>query len=210
MRPMLTLTFALATLPVAAQDNDPDNRVAGTTLPSGWSARPDRGTLENVNFRAMGDGWHFTVGPAAIYWQSGSTAEGNFTIATTMTQTTAPRHPEAYGIFVGGRNLEGDNQAYYYFLVRKDGQFLVRHRGGSQTHPVAGSAWTAHSAVVAADSAGRQTNTMAVTQHNGTLEFRINDQVVWSAPVAVTETNGIYGYRVNHNLDIHAAGITKS
>ena len=95
MRTLVALsTAALLALPMAAQDNDPDNAVAGGMMPAGWMARADRGSMENVNFRTMAPGWHFTVGPAAIYWRPEYTAEGNYTITANMSQTTAPRHPE--------------------------------------------------------------------------------------------------------------------
>lgn len=211
MRTALAVTtLALLAAPLAAaQDPDPDNAVQGAGLPTGWMARADRGSLDNINFRTMGDGFHFTVGPAAIYWQASNTAEGNFTVSATLRQTTNPRHPEAYGLFVGGRNLQADTQTYYYFLVRKDGQFLVRQRVGSEVRSITNDGWTANSAVMAADSAGQQTNTLAVTQNNGTLELRINNTLVWSAPVPAAQTSGVYGYRVNHNLDVHAGPIQK-
>lgn len=208
MRTALALTTAaLLTLPLAAQDHDPDDAVRGGALPAGWMARADRGSLANVNFRVMEPGWHFTVGPAAIYWRAEHQAQGNYTITVNMTQTSAPRHPEGYGVFVGGQNLQGDNQAYYYFLVRTDGQFLVKHRAGSETHTLSEGGWTASPAVNAADAQGRQTNVLTVTARDGNLQFRVNGQLVWSDNVGAA-ANGTYGLRVNHNLDLHVQELT--
>ena len=210
MRSVLALTAAaLLAAPLAAQDHDPDNAVAGGTMPPGWMARPDRGSLANVNFRTMEPGWHITVGPAAIYWRAEHRAEGNYTISANLTQTTAPRHPEGYGIFVGGRDLQGAGQAYYYFLVRTDGRFLVKHRAGSETHTLSEGGWTQHAAVNAANADGQQTNVLSVTANNGNLSFRVNGQLVWSDNVGEA-ANGMYGLRVNHNLDLHIQELTKS
>lgn len=213
MRTLVTLaTVAMLALPAAAQsrDSDPDNAVAGGAMPAGWMARADRGSMANVNFRTMAPGWHFTVGPAAVYWRTENTAEGNYTITANMSQTQTPRHPEGYGIFVGGQNLNEDGQVYYYFLVRTDGRFLVKHRAGAETHTLSEGGWTEHAAVHAANEQGQQNNVLSVTAAEGNLQFRVNGELVWSAPASAAEASGIYGLRVNHNLDVHVQELTKS
>ena len=39
----------------------------------------------------------------------------------------------AYGLFIGGENLEGDDQRYSYFIIRENNQFLVKQRDGGET-----------------------------------------------------------------------------
>src|SRR5881628_203454 len=118
---MLVLTAA----PLAAQaygaEKDPTKKVegGGAPMPNGWMGRTDRDNtkLSDAKFVAMGSGYHVTSGPAAIYWKTASQTKGRFTATTTMTQTKAPTHPEAYGIFFMGKDLDGANQSYAYFLV---------------------------------------------------------------------------------------------
>ncbi|MBI4421871.1 MAG: hypothetical protein HY560_13690, partial [Gemmatimonadetes bacterium] len=107
----LAVVAALAAVPAQAQQvqrtDDPDKDVAGGgKLPEGWSAKTDKGRpLTNVKFWKMGEGWHFTLGPAVIVYQEPHTASGDYRAAATFTQTKAAEHAEGYGLFVGGKNL---------------------------------------------------------------------------------------------------------
>ena len=78
----LAVLGMLATSPVLAQGGsaaqaDPDKAVSGGgTLPAGWSAKTDRNApLTNVKFSKMGEGWHFTLGPAGSPDEPGTTGE---------------------------------------------------------------------------------------------------------------------------------------
>ena len=203
---MLTFLFLLAS-PAAAQDHmhgdDPDEAVeGGGMVPEGWRVRTDRGaSMDNVRFVKMEHGYHVVLGPAAIFYEPASTASGAYTAHATFTQNKAPRHPEAYGLFVGGKNLDGDAQDYLYFLVRQSGEFLVKHRAGSETHTLI--AWTANEAIRKADDAGKASNTLAVRSEPDRVRFLVNGVEVAAFDRApMLNTDGIVGFRVNHNLDV--------
>ena len=209
---------AVSATSLAAQGNDPDRTVSGGGIfPPGWNVRtePSRQTgqpapLANVKFTSMGDGLHTTVGPAAIYWRDRDTVSGNFHIVATLTQTKNPAHPEAFGLILGGKNLADSNQTYTYLLVRPiDGMYSIRRRTGYTTRPTAIVEWTASDAVVKADTAGRATNELSVEVRGGKAKYMINGKEVYTGDAA--GLNGIVGYRVNHNLDVHlgALGIHK-
>ncbi len=207
MRTLLTTIVAsFVALPLAAQDHHHDHGVRGGELPAGWSARTDRNQpLDNVHFRPMGDGLHITVGPAVILYREADAVDGPHRVSATFTQTRAPQHPEAYGLFIGGRDLQGDGQRYTYFLIRGDGQFLIRRRDGAQVSDVAGR-WAPHDAILKQDERGRQTNEMAVVVSDGRASFRVNGTEVHSAAASEVDVAGIAGMRVNHNLDLHIDG----
>src|SRR5206468_8018104 len=105
---MLVLTAAPLAAQMAGMDHDPTKKVegAGTPLPAGWTGRTDNASskLSDAKFVAMGSGYHVTSGPAAIYWKEGSATKGPFVETATLTQTKAPMHPEAYGVFFMGKN----------------------------------------------------------------------------------------------------------
>ncbi|HEX6938411.1 MAG TPA: hypothetical protein VF158_03295 [Longimicrobiales bacterium] len=195
---------ALAT-PAAAQQHDHDARVTGTgELPAGWHARLDRenASLTELRFVTMGDGLHATTGPAAIFWNPATTATGEFDARATFTQTKPSRHPEAYGLFIGGSALDGPAQDYVYFLVRQDGKFLVKHRAGSETHTLV--PWTAHEAVNAIGDDGKVTNALEMRVRDAAVHFLVNGvEVTKLDRVPMLRTDGIVGLRVNHNLDVH-------
>ena len=191
---------------------DPDHPVAGGgTIPAGWHVRtePNRQTgqpalLENVKFTSMGDGLHTTVGPAAIYWRDRDTISGNYHVVAKMTQMKNPAHPEAFGIFIGGKSLADSSQTYTYFLVRPiDGMYSIRRRASYTTRPTAVVEWTASDAVTKADTSGKATNELSVQVQGGKAKFMVNGKEVYTGDAANLDVNGVVGYRVNHNLDVH-------
>ena len=217
--PAVAALAVVATIRLAAQGmDDPNNKVAGGGVATGWHGRTDVDRRSNaapplteVKFAAMGDGFHATMGPAAIFWRDQDVANGNYHIVATFTQTKAPMHPEAYGLFLGGSGLDGKNQRYTYFLVRQDGKFLVKRRIGDSTAVVTTGergGWVANGAVVKADSAtGKATNELSVLVKDGTVTFSVNGKAVYTAKASDLDVAGIVGYRVNHNLDVHLSAI---
>jgi hypothetical protein len=219
----LTIAAALVALcatSLAAQGPDPDKLVSdgGVKVP-GWTGRIDprpaaQGRkITEAKFVGMGPGLHVTAGPAAIYWNpANSVTGGNYTVGGTFTQTKASTHPEAYGVFLGGQNLEAPNQSYLYFVVRQDGKFLINHRADDATvHKIVD--WTANDAVKAMDANGKATNKIEIVVGDTNLSFRVNGTEVQSLPRATIDaggdhsgTRGIAGIRVNHNLDVHIDG----
>ena len=214
-------TLGLMTASLAAQGNpDPDRAVAGGgTFPPGWRVRTETNRqtgqpapLDNVKFANMGDGLHTTVGPAAIYWRDRDTISGTYHVVAKMTQMKNPAHPEAFGIFIGGKSLADSAQTYTYFLVRPiDGMYSIRRRSSYAARPTAVVEWTASDAVTKADTSGKATNELSILVQGGKAKFMVNGKEVYSGDVANLDVNGVVGYRVNHNLDVHlgALGIHK-
>ena len=211
-RTLTTLSLlALAAAPLAAQGaDDPTKKVAGGALPAGWMGRTDRATdkLTDAKFVAMGSGYHVTSGPAAIYWNPKTVTSAPFVATTTITQTKASTHPEAYGIFFMGKDLDTPSQNYAYFLVRGDGKYLVNHRAGAEIHKII--PWTESAAVNKEDASGKSTNKLTVDASKAdSVRLLINDKQVAALPMNhLGKTDGLVGLRVNHNLDVHVGGLT--
>ena len=219
----LTIALLLAAAPLAAQgtdkpaptmakmDMDPTHKVMSDgKLPAGWQARFDHADAKttDVKFVAMGDGYHVTSGPAAIYWTPANAVNGDFTASVTFTQTKAPMHPEAYGIFWGGKELSGASQNYAYFLVRGDGKFTVKHRANdTDIHNI--QPWTDAAAIVKQDANGKATNTLTVRAAADSVRLFVNGTQVSALPRDHMKTvDGAVGLRVNHNLDVHVSNFT--
>jgi hypothetical protein len=193
---ILILSALLVGAPAAAQQGS----AAG--FPEGWQARVDRDRpVENVAFTTMGDGFHVTTGPAAVLYNPSWTASGDYEVSARFTQTKAPRHPEAYGIVIGGEELQGEEQAYSYFLVRGTGEYFIARRQGAERSIVA--PWTAHEAIVAQDESGRQTNVLGARVAGDQVIFTVNGTEVARRPRTEVQADGVFGLRVNHNLDVH-------
>lgn len=203
------VALALAAPAFAQSAADPDQKVAqgDAPTPAGWQVRLDRPNAKasDIRFVSMGKGMHVTAGPAAIYWTQPA-ATGNYTLAASFTQTKPSRHPEGYGLVLGGTNLDGENQSYVYFLVRQDGKFMINHRAGAEVHKLV--PWTDHAAIQQVAEGGKATNKLEVRVAPDAVQFLVNGQQVQSLPRdgMLKNVNGQAGIRVNHNLDVHVDG----
>ena len=147
------------------------------------------------------------TGPAGIaYHTADSVNSGNFRIDATFTQYGAPLgYREAYGVFVGGRELDGPELEYTYFLVRPTGDYLIKRRVGEITETIVD--WTPHGGVMQVLAEGDEPeNTMTIEAADGQINFIINSQLAHSMIVSEARPHGIAGLRANHRLDIRITG----
>ena len=193
----------LAAAPLAAQE-EPE-----LTWPDGWTHRFDRegSALDELYFVGMPPGFHVTTGPAVILYHPDSTAVGDFRLESEIFLFDPGQRREGYGVFFGGRDLEGDEIAYTYFLLRRTGEFLVKRRMGAETETVI--PWTAHPAILPwedrdVDAATAQ-NILAVEARGAELRFLVNGHEVASIPRDEVDVDGVVGLRVNHALDLHVS-----
>lgn len=206
---LATVLAAAAALPIVAQRQaDPDRKVAGGgTLPSGWKGRvDDNGSLSGVKMMPMGGGVRFTTGPAGIYYKPADKATGTYEARATFTQLQPAQHPEAYGLIIGGSDLEGAGQKYTYFLVRQDGKYLIKRRAGENMPTVVD--WTDNAAIRKPDNTGKMSNTLAIDVGRDKVRFLVNGTEVASQDTGKVDTEGIAGLRINHNLNVHVEGFT--
>jgi hypothetical protein len=202
--------LALSAGSLGAQNADPDiaAKQGAAPVPAGWEMRLDRANANkaDISFVTMGSGMHVTAGPAATYWNPVNTASGAYTAEVTFTQMKSPAHAEAYGLIWAGRDLSGENQDYLYFVIRKDGKYLVKHRAGAATHDI--KPWTDHPAIVKEGADGKAKNTLRVEVSATSSKLYANGQLVTELPRQgmAANTDGIVGLRVNHNLDVHIEG----
>ena len=202
----VTVALAQAPAPHRAQ-HDPDKKMAGPgTLPSGWKGRLDSGdtSLAGVKASQMGGGVHFMTGPAGIYYKPADRGMGAYETRATFTQMVPAEHPEAYGLFIGGADLDGAAQKYTYFVVRQDGKFLIKRRAGAATPTV--TDWTDSAAIKKADSTGKMSNTLSIDVGKDKVRFLVNGTEVTSIDASKVDTAGTPGLRVNHNLNLHVEG----
>ena len=199
LKTVLALSL-LTAAPAFAQEKASD----APALPPGWTLRLDRANANpaQAKFFVAGDGLHATTGPAAIFFNPTHDVKGDFRVSATFTQTKAPTHPEAYGLFVGGKNLDqADKQEYGYLIVRGDGKYAIKHRAGTEVHTI--TDWTEHPKLNKQDAAGKATNTVAVEVSGGFVKMFVNGEEVKRWEKAYWQGEGQLGLRVNHNLDLH-------
>jgi len=196
----LTLVALSLALPAAAQDAD-RTVSGGGQLAAGWMARTDRGqNFDNIRFVEKGTGWDITVGPGVTLYRENDRATGNYRISATIEQLSSKGHGHGTGLIFGGKDMQGADQVYSYFLVRGDGSFIIKTRAGSSTTEIRG--WTKNAAINESEVAN-MTNEVAVSVADGNVIFTVNGTEVDRVPVADLYTDGIVGLRLNHNLDMH-------
>src|SRR5579864_5680092 len=112
--------------------------------PAGWKVRPDRSmsaldpdAAGAIKFVTMGTGFHATNPQAAVYWNPSNTATGAYTLKGTFTLMKPSGHTNYYGLVFGGRDLDGVQQSYVYFMVAQNGTWLIKKRDGESTPNVA-------------------------------------------------------------------------
>ena len=198
---VIALTLAAIT-PLAAE------------APKEWKIRVDRSTSASdpdgagdIKFATMGKGFHAINPKAAVYFNPANTASGAYTLKASFKLMKPSGHPNFYGLVFGGSNLDGAQQSYLYFVVAQNGMWLIKGRDGDVTNNIAPK--TANDAVKKPDAEGQSVNELEVRVGAEKVDFVVNGTVVHSAPKsgALAKTDGIYGIRVNHQLEVHIDGL---
>ena len=173
----------------------------GTT---GWKQRIDASTSATdpdpagqVKFMAMAGGFHTANPQAATFWNPKNVATGTYTLKATFAQNQRSSHPNYLGLLFGGKDLDAAGQSYTYFTVAQNGTWLVKQRNGEATKDITRSK---NEAVAQLDAAGKATNTLEVRVLADKIDYVVNGTVVGSSPKAGVNTDGIYGFRINHAL----------
>lgn len=183
-------------------------------VPEGWEVRLDHADHEatigddaetaDIFFVNMTPGWHVTTGPAAIFYHPANTVEGDFTVKVKLHLFNPNgRNREGYGIFIGGEDLDNEEQEYLYFLIRNTGDYLIKERDEDETETIKG--WTASDAIVkyTDESESSVENNLEIKVSGDTLTFVINGTEVASLTDDEFDTDGIFGLRVNHSVNLH-------
>jgi len=193
----------LTTIPVHAQ------------APKDWLLRADRSTSAAdpdapgaIRFTTKGTGYHAVTPQAAVFWNPANRVTGNYTLKGTFTLVKPSDHTNYYGLVFGGSELDGPQQTYIYFLVAQDGSYLIKQRVGDvTTNNVARSL---HPVVKKPDANGTSTNNLEVRVAADKVDYVVNGTVVHSTPKtgATAKTDGLYGIRSNHRLEINVDSIS--
>lgn len=165
----------------------------------------DSESSDPTEFRVLedDDGIRVQTGPAGIaYRPADAIRSGNMQVQATFRQYDAPvGYREAYGIFVGGIDLDTEELEYTYLLIRPTGDFLVKRRIGAITETLVD--WEPHPSVYTVEAEGDvPVNTLAIDVFDGDTHFVVNGDVVHVESASRVRPYGVAGVRVNHRLDV--------
>ena len=218
----LVLAASFAATAAIAQDADRSVGDGGIKV-DGWKGRVDRRpmsqgkTVADSRFAAAeGGGFRLSVGPAGNFWNPANTASGDFDVTATFEEhKMAASHPHSYGLFIGGADLESDTETLLYCIVYGDGTFSIKTFHGENVTTLVNREAT--SALHKANDDGESTNDVAWQVRGGTASCVVNGTEVRSlnntdivAADKLTSTDGIYGIRVSHNLELTVTGFASS
>lgn len=192
----------------AAMSADPDAITQGDGVPAGYLGQVDPpregrepADIAQAQYEAKDGRWEVTTGPAHIVYAAADTASGDYTVTAKIDQIEDPEHPEAFGLIIGGSNLDQlTGQTYTYFIVRHTGEYMVRVREGATTRTV--SEWTASPDVPKTGDDGKATYNLSAKVDADSVHFMVNDKQVTAVAKASVPSSGIVGMRINHSLHL--------
>lgn len=129
-RPLVLVAFSGALLSLVPSSTVVQSQNAPVSGPAGWKWALDAparllngGKFESADslfeFVHMALGWHITMGPGAALFDSRERAEGRFAVQGELILFPNASANE-YGLFVGGRDLEGQAKQWLAFVVRAE------------------------------------------------------------------------------------------
>ena len=201
---VVAAAIALTAVSVAAQ------------APAGWKLHVDRSAdatdpdaAGSIKFTTSGSGFHAVNPQAAIYWNPSNRATGSYDLKASFTLLEPSNHTNYYGLVFGGHELDNAKQSYVYFMVAQDGTWLLKQRNGQQTPTIARGA---SPAVKKPDASGKSVNIVEVRVMPDKIDFLVNGTSVHTEmrTGALAVTDGLYGMRVNHFLNVQIDGLALS
>ncbi|HEX6644950.1 MAG TPA: hypothetical protein VF037_09735 [Gemmatimonadales bacterium] len=149
-------------------------------------------------FERMPPGWHVTMGPGAILYDSTAVTGGRFAVESEIF-LFPNSSDEGYGIVLG-RN--GDS--WTGFLLSRNGTAAVlRAQGGVLTPLVA---WTAHDSVPRPGE-GPARAVLRVEVERDTVHFLANGARVAAVPRQAAAVDGAVGLRIGQGVNAHVASL---
>ncbi len=206
------VAVAAMTTPAAASAQSGHN----LERPEHWKVRYDgSGEAAERNFVVMRPGWHVYAGSGGLLWDPGRFASGNYAVKSTIylfpkgdpDRSGSTRIDTPFGLFLAGRDLEGDEPTYVSFQIDNAGRFrIARHTGDEVQEYVP---WTAHDVVTLLDEPATSPaeNVLEVDVRGEKTIFYVNDAVVADLPVEDIGLEGLIGLGAGEGLSLHITEI---
>lgn len=206
------IAAAILVMPLAASAQSGHN----LERPEHWKVRYD-GSDEAAerNFVVMRPGWHVYAGSGGLLWDPGSFASGNYAVKSTIylfpegdpERSGSTRVDTPFGLFLGGRDLEGEAPTLVTFQIDNAGRFRIARHTGDEVEDLV--PWTGNDAVaVLADPATSPAeNVLEVDVRGEQTIFFIAGEPVAEFPSEDLGLDGAIGLRAGEGLSLHITEI---
>lgn len=182
--------------------------------PPGWTWVTDApvGIVETLSppegsflFGTMAPGWHITTRPGVTLFEPSYVAKGRFALDAESFLFPGPSQ-EGFGVFAGGRDLDGPMASYTAFLIRRDGSVAVTRREAGNTTMV--REWTKHEAVKPHPGGNEDVrNVIRVEAEADVVSFLVNGTRVLEVPRQAAPVDGVVGLRIGADIDVHVTNL---
>ena len=184
--------------------------------PEHWKVRYE-GSDEAAerNFVVMRPGWHVYAGSGSLLWDPGRFASGNYAVKSTIylfpegdpDRSGSTRTDSPFGLFVGGRDLEGDEPTYVSFQIDNAGRFRIAQHTGDEIEELV--PWTAHDGLSVLDEPATSPaeNVLEVDIRGEQTIFYIGGESVAKLPSEDLSLDGVVGLRAGAGLSLHITEI---
>ena len=184
--------------------------------PEHWKVRYD-GSDEAAerNFVVMRPGWHVYAGSGGLLWDPGRYASGNYAVKSTIylfpegdpERSGSTRVDSPFGLFLGGRDLEGEAPTFVSFQIDNAGRFRIARHTGDEVQDVV--PWTDDDsiAVLADPATSPAENVLEVDVRGEETIFYLAGEPVAELPSADLSLEGLIGLRTGEGLSLHITEI---
>ena len=187
----------MAAAPLSAQKSAPEHWQWALDSTARHVTLTDSVPAGTFGFVAMPPGWHVTMGPGGLLYDPRYSLEKRFSIESRLFLFPGTAAAE-YGVFVGGKDLNGAERRWVAFVVRRDGSAaVVRHDKGVTDSVMR---WTKHEAVKG--GAEGAANVLQIVVDTA-VTFRVNGTAVSTFPRTQLNTDGLFGFRMGEGLNLH-------
>jgi hypothetical protein len=186
------LSVLIATLGLVGQVD-----AQALATPEGWRTSAER-------FVAMPPGFHITTSGSVLMYNPDADAKGEYTL--TSNGFLFPGDSEStYGVFIGGNDLDTDDATWTSFEIGLDGNWVIRSRSLREDSyaVVADLAGPAAGPVAVPEGEGPTENLLQIESGADAVAFVLNGERVAELPSSEIVTEGVAGFRVGADLNLH-------
>lgn len=184
--------------------------------PEHWKVRYD-GSDEAAerNFVVMRPGWHVYAGPGGLLWDPSRYASGNYAVKSTIylfpegdpEQSGSTRLDSPFGLFLGGRDLEGNEPTYVSFQIDNAGRFRIARHTGDEVQDVVPWAGNDAVAVLADPATSPAENVLEVDVRGEQTILYIGGETVAQLASEDLDLSGVVGLVAGEGLSLHITEI---
>ena len=170
--------------------------------PPGWKVQSDKPTDKPAYLRRDAAGVAHDDRRRFDPYDPAYVAEGRFAIETEVFLFPGDSQ-EGYGLFTGGKELDGAAATYTAFLLRRDGSAGIAARTGGQGRVVRD--WVKHDAIIPGDQKDSVKNVLRIVADAADVTFEVNGKSVVTAPRGDLAIDGTFGFRAGEDINLHVS-----